>query len=101
MGLFFWKKNKKIAKLTKEEIDQLKEQLDEKMGEFRTIYHDLVEAGGTELPEDILDSVSGGVAPLPATTPNMWDADGNPTPWAPSSAQGNDTGKNDRPELND
>ena len=70
MGLFFWKKNKKKAKLTEEEIDQLKEQLDEKMGEFKTLYHDLVEAGGSELPEDILDSVSGGFPPVTITTPD-------------------------------
>ena len=69
MGLFFWKKNKKKAKLTEEEIDQLKEQLDEKMGEFRTIYHHFAEAGGSELPEDILDSVSGGFPPVTITTP--------------------------------
>ena len=72
MGLFNWKKNSKKAELSREEIDQLKEQLDEKMGEFKTIYHDLVEAGGTELPEDILESVNGGLAPIPITTPDMY-----------------------------
>ena len=72
MGLFNWKKNSKKAKLTEEEVDQLKEQLDEKMGEFRTIYHDLVEAGGSELPEDILESVSGGLRPKAITTPDMY-----------------------------
>ncbi|MBO4802498.1 MAG: hypothetical protein J5545_11660 [Bacteroidaceae bacterium] len=72
MGLFNWKKNSKKAKLTEEEVDQLKEQLDEKMGEFRTIYHDLVEAGGSELPEDILESVSGGLIAKAITTPDMY-----------------------------
>ena len=72
MGLFNWKKNSKKAKLTEEEVDQLKEQLDEKMGEFRTIYHDLVEAGGSELPEDILESVSGGLIARAITTPDMY-----------------------------
>ena len=73
MGLLNWKKNSKKAELSREEIDQLKEQLDEKMGEFKTIYHDLVEAGGTELPEDILESVSGGLARIPVTTPDMYN----------------------------
>ena len=77
MGLLNWKKNSKKAELSREEIDQLKEQLDEKMGEFKTIYHDLVEAGGTELPEDILESVSGG-RPLrvsEADVYGIWSAD--------------------------
>lgn len=78
MGLLNWKKNSKKAELSREEIDQLKEQLDEKMGEFKTIYHDFVEAGGTELPEDILDSVSGGLAPIPVTTPDMYGT------WCPN-----------------
>lgn len=78
MGLLNWKKNSKKAELSREEIDQLKEQLDEKMGEFKTIYHDFVEAGGTELPEDILESVSGGLAPIPVTTPDMYGT------WSPN-----------------
>lgn len=106
MGLFFWKKNKKKAKLTEEEVDQLKEQLDEKMGDFRTIYHDLVEAGGSELPEDILESVSGGLVRIAVTTPPWYDKDGKPTCWAPESqqnayeqSQSNTDG--DRTELSD
>ena len=87
MGLFFWKKNKKKTKLTEEEVDQLKEQLDEKMGDFRTIYHDLVEAGGSELPEDILESVSGGLVRIAVTTPPWYEKDGTPTCWAPESGK--------------
>lgn len=78
MGLLNWKKNSKKAELSREEIDQLKEQLDEKMSEFKTIYHDFVEAGGTELPEDILESVNGGLPRIPVTTPDMYGT------WSPN-----------------
>ena len=82
MSLFFWKKNKKKANLSEEEVEQLKEQLDEKMGEFRTTYHDFVEAGGSELPEDILESVSGGLS-RPAVTTPPWFKYGDPQATPP------------------
>ena len=45
-------------------VEQLKQQLDDKMDEFRTIYNKLMEFGGVELPEDFLDMVNGGIWPL-------------------------------------
>ena len=68
MGLFFGKKSNKKAELSKEEIEQLKQQLDAKMAEYRAIYKQLVESGGAELPESILESVTGGflhIVPTP------------------------------------
>lgn len=59
-----------MTNLSRQEIDQLKQQLDEKMAEFRAIYHQLIEAGGVELPEDILDKVAGGIIPkIPTLSP--------------------------------
>ena len=59
-----------MTNLSRQEIDQLKQQLDEKMAEFRAIYHQLIEAGGVELPEDILDKVAGGIVPvIPTSSP--------------------------------
>ena len=63
----FKKKNKKV-KSSNEEIEQLKLQLKEKMDEYRAIYNKLVEKGETELPEDILDAVTGGMSPIIPTT---------------------------------
>ena len=60
-----------MTNLSRQEIDQLKQQLDEKMAEFRAIYHQLIEAGGVELPEDILDKVAGGIIPsIPTRSPS-------------------------------
>ena len=61
MGIFNGKKNDKKAELSKEEIDQLKQQLSGKIAEYRAIYKQLVDAGGIELPEEILESVTGGL----------------------------------------
>ena len=65
MGLFSWKKKKgdKKVELSQEEIEELKKQLKAKMEEYKTIYDQLLEVGETELPEDVLDVVSGGAAP--------------------------------------
>ena len=66
--LFFWgKKKSKTAKLSREAIDRLKQQLDEKMDEYRAIYNKLVDLGGAELPEEILDTVTGGFPPTNPT----------------------------------
>ena len=52
--------------MTKEQIDQLKQQLNEKLAEVKEIYNQLVEAGEAPLPDDILDSVGGGgIGPTP------------------------------------
>ena len=65
MELFSWKKKKgdKKVELSQEEIEELKKQLKAKMEEYKTIYDQLLDVGGTELPEDVLDVVSGGAAP--------------------------------------
>lgn len=60
-----------MATMTNEEIEQLKQQLEEKKKEIDVIYDKLVEAGVVPLPDDFLDEVSGGnrtygpVAPSP------------------------------------
>lgn len=60
-----------MATLTNEEIELLKQQLEEKKKEIDLIYDKLVEAGVVPLPDDFLDEVSGGnrtygpVAPSP------------------------------------
>ena len=62
MGLFFWKKKKgdEQVALSQAEIEELKKQLKAKMEEYKTIYDQLLDVGGAELPEDILGAVSGG-----------------------------------------
>ena len=57
------KKSDKKAKLAGEEIEQLKQQLHEKMGECKAISPRLVEAGDTELPNELLETVTGGIIP--------------------------------------
>ncbi|MBO4802353.1 MAG: hypothetical protein J5545_10915 [Bacteroidaceae bacterium] len=66
MELFSWKKKNgdKKVELSQEEIEELKKQLKAKMEEYKTIYDQLLEVGGTELPEDVLDVVSGGSDPI-------------------------------------
>ena len=49
-----------MAKPTNPEIEQLKQQLNEKVGEFRDIYNKVLEKGGEELSDDILEAVTGG-----------------------------------------
>ena len=53
-------KNGSETKLSESEIEQLKQELEQKKEEFRSLYNELIEAGVTELPEDILDQVAGG-----------------------------------------
>ena len=65
-----------MATSTKQEVEQLKQQLNEKVGEFRDIYNKVVERGGEELPEDILDTVTGG---SPCINPTKGPS-ANPTP---------------------
>lgn len=56
--------------MTKEQIDQLKQQLNEKLAEVKEIYNQLVEAGEAPLPDDILDVVGGGgIGPTPSCRP--------------------------------
>ena len=65
MGLVFGKKKgDKKVELSQEEIGDLKKQLKAKMEEYKTIYDQLLEVGETELPEDVLDVVSGGMDPI-------------------------------------
>jgi len=54
-----------MAKLTNQEIEQLKQQLKEKQEEIKVIYDQLIEAGVVEVPDDFLDGVAGGVGPFP------------------------------------
>ena len=56
-----------MAKLTEQEIEQLQQQLKEKLNEAKDIYDKLMEAGAVELPDDILDVVAGGLPPVKPT----------------------------------
>lgn len=59
-----------MANLTKEEIEQLQQQLKEKTKEVREIYDKLVEAGIVPLADDFLDVVAGGLGSFrPTVTP--------------------------------
>ena len=49
-----------MAKLTNEEIEQLKQELKEKTEEIKAINDKLVEAGEAPLPDDFLDTIVGG-----------------------------------------
>ena len=78
----FGKKSSEKAELSKEEIEQLKQQLKEKMDEYHAIYSELVELGGAELPEEILDHVAGGFRPVvptssPPSTTDTGDSTGD------------------------
>ena len=57
-----------MENLTNEQIEQLLQQLKEKTEEVKAIYNQLVEAGVTPLPDDILDDISGGRV-VPTVTP--------------------------------
>ena len=81
MGLLFGKKSNKKAELSKEEIDQLKQQLSGKIAEYRAIYKQLVDAGGIELPEEILESVTGGISV--GMTPWVVSGTTDDTNWRP------------------
>ena len=61
----FNKKKSSDKKLSDSEIEQLMQQLEEKKEEYKSLYNKLVEAGCTELPDDILDTVAGGVGNKP------------------------------------
>lgn len=61
----FNKKKSSDKKLSDSEIEQLMQQLEEKKEEYKSLYNKLVEAGCTELPDDILDIVAGGVGNKP------------------------------------
>ena len=50
-----------MATLTKQEIKQLQQQLEQKRKEFKEIFDKLVEAGARPLNDDILDGVAGGL----------------------------------------
>ena len=71
-----------MATLTNEEIEQLKQQLDEKKKEIDVIYDKLVEAGVVPLPDDFLDEVAGGLGPTAAyltQSPTQTCITANPT----------------------
>lgn len=71
-----------MATLTKEEIEQLKQQLEEKRKEIMAIYDKLIEAGAVPLPEELLGEVAGGhpttVKPLPTTVTYSHDRTDKP-----------------------
>lgn len=68
-----------MAKHSRQEIEHLKHQLDDKMGEYRTVYSKYVEAGGEALSEDVLDKVTGGLIHIvPTTAPPSGSGGGNP-----------------------
>ncbi|MBO4341086.1 MAG: hypothetical protein J5835_06630 [Bacteroidales bacterium] len=58
-----------MANHSTQEIEELTRQLKEKTEEIRAIYSKLVEAGAVPIPDDILDTIVGGLegtaAPLP------------------------------------
>ena len=55
-----------MAKLTKEEIAQLREELEQKTEEIKVIYNKLMDAGVIPLLDDFLDTVTGGsIGPRP------------------------------------
>ena len=57
-----------MAKLTKEEIAQLKQELEQKTEELKVIYNKLMDAGVPPLPDDFLDTVTGGgIGPRPTS----------------------------------
>ena len=49
-----------MATSKNQEVEQLKQQLNEKVGEFHDIYNKVLEKGGEDLSDDILDAVTGG-----------------------------------------
>ena len=49
-----------MVALTKEQIEQKKQLLEEKMKQMKAIHDELVEAGAIELSEDALDKAAGG-----------------------------------------
>ena len=61
MATFFKKQSDKKTELTEQEIEQLWQQITEKIQEARDIYNQLMDAGAFPLDEDDLDQVSGGV----------------------------------------
>ena len=61
MATFFNKQSDKKTELTEQEIEQLWQQITEKIQEARDIYNQLMDAGAFPLDEDDLDQVSGGV----------------------------------------
>ena len=69
-----------MATSKNQEIEQLKQQLNEKVGEFRDIYNKVLEKGGEELPDDILNAVTGGIifhASQGSWSPNASDSTDN------------------------
>ena len=66
-------KNGSKTKLSESEIEQLKQELEQKKEEFRSLYTELIEAGGTELPDDILDAIAGGVPLVPSMNGNGYE----------------------------
>ena len=61
MATFFKKQSDKKTELTEQEIEQLWQQIKEKVQEARDIYNQLMDAGAFPLDDDELDQVSGGV----------------------------------------
>ena len=69
-----------MATLTNEEIELLKQQLEEKKKEIDLIYDKLVEAGVVPLPDDFLDEVSGGNRTYGPVAPSPTPSDRTPFP---------------------
>ena len=53
-----------MASLTKEQIEQKKQLLEEKLAECKALHDELVEAGAIELSEDDLDQAAGGFSTI-------------------------------------
>ena len=51
-----------MTTLTNAQIEQKKQQLEEKMKEMKAIYDELAEAGAIEISDDDLENVAGGAS---------------------------------------
>lgn len=57
-----------MANKSSNEIELLKKLLKQKIEDYRTIYNKLVESGGVEIPEELLDQVAGGIPIAPTNS---------------------------------
>ena len=60
-----------MANISPQEIEELKKQMKEKTEEIRAIYSKLVEAGAVPLPDDILETIAGGLTPTSPPIPSL------------------------------
>ena len=59
-----------MSSISPQEKEELKKQLKEKTEEIKAIYDKLILAGAVPLPDDFLDSVSGGISSMPVIMSN-------------------------------